>query len=83
MRGFVPPDPETGVSDARWAVVRVPRRQRRRFAAGLVRVVDDAGTALRQAAAEPGCRAAQVLGPSKSSEGQAIYYLVRWLDAGG
>lgn len=83
MRGFVPPDPETGVSDTRWAVVRAPHRRRRRFAAALVRVVDDAGTALRQAAAEPGCHAAQVLGPSKSSEGQSIYYLVRWLDAGG
>jgi len=34
-----------------------------------------------QAASDPGSKkfAAKVLGPSKSSEGQVIYYLLKWL----
>jgi hypothetical protein len=31
MRGLVPPDPETGVSDVRCAVIRTPRLDRKRF----------------------------------------------------
>lgn len=80
MRGFVPPDPETDVSRVRYAVVAVPHRRRRRFSAALVRVVASEGQALREAGA--GGHAAVVLGPSKSSEGQFLYYLVRWLDGG-
>ena len=80
MRGFVPPDPETRVSDMCYAVIHTPNRERRRFSAGLVRIVESAETALRQARARADCHAAQVLGPSKSSEGQYLYYLVEWLD---
>ena len=79
MRGLVPPDPETDVSRVRFAVVDVPHRRRRRFPAALVRVVDTARDACAQA--RTGGHAAEVLGPSKSSEGQFLYYLLRWLDA--
>ncbi|HQU16771.1 MAG: hypothetical protein B7Z66_11080 [Chromatiales bacterium 21-64-14] len=79
MRGLVPPDPETNVSEVRYAVVYRPRQDRKRFAAGCVEVVESREAALRDA--DPGAHryAAQVLGPSKSSEGQFIYYLVQWL----
>jgi hypothetical protein len=79
MRGLVPPDPETKVSEVRFAVVYVPRRSRNRFPAGCVDVVDSPEAAL--AAADPDNKryAAQVVGPSKSSEGQKIYYLLQWL----
>jgi hypothetical protein len=80
MRGFVPPDPDTPVSDLRYAVVYAPRTARKRFAAGCVQVVDSAQAALAQA--DPGTSryAARVIGPSKSSEGQYLYYLVEWLE---
>ncbi len=80
MRGLVPPDPETNVSDERCAVIYAPRRVRHRFPAGCVRVVDSAEAAL--AGADPASHfyAARVIGPSKSSEGQYLYYLVEWLE---
>ncbi len=83
MRGFVPPDPETSVSGTHYAVIQAPNRNRRRFPAGIVRIVEDSDAAVRQAKAEANCHAAQVLGPSKSSEGQYLYYLIEWLDGSG
>ena len=80
MRGFVPLDPETTVSDYHYAVVHVPRRSRSRFAANCVRVVDSAEQALNEADPDSKYYAARVMGPSKSSEGQYIYYLAEWLD---
>ena len=80
MRGFVPPDPETNVSQEKVAVIYTPRKTRTRFPAGCVEIVEDAQTAITQAAAREKSYAARVLGPSKSSEGQFIYYLVEWLN---
>ena len=82
MRGFVPPDPQSGVSKVQYAVVYAPRRKRTRFTAGCVTPVASREEAL--AAAEPARKlyAVQVLGPSKSSEGQYVYYLVEWLSEG-
>jgi hypothetical protein len=79
LRGIVPPDPETGVSREQFAVIFTPRRNRKRFPAGCVEIFASAQAAL--AAADPDNRrhAARVLGPSKSSEGQFIYYLLAWL----
>ena len=79
MRGFVPPDPETNVSQERLAVIYTPRKSRTRFPAGCVEIMADAQTAISQAALRENSHAARVLGPSKSSEGQYIYYLVEWL----
>ncbi len=80
MRGMVPPDPETEVSQVRYAVVYVPRRSRNRFPASCVQIEPSADAAL--AAADPQRKryAARVSGPSKSSEGQYLYYLVDWLE---
>lgn len=80
MRGFVPPDPETSVSGTHYAIIQAPHRNRRRFPAGIVEIVEDSETAIRQAKDQANCHAAQVLGPSKSSEGQYLYYLIEWLD---
>jgi hypothetical protein len=79
MRGFVPPDPETNVSDVRFAVIYAPVRARKRFPASCVQVVDSMEAAL--AGADPANKhfAARVIGPSKSSEGQYLYYLLEWL----
>lgn len=80
LKGMVPPDPETEVSQVRYAVVYAPRRGRKRFPAGCVELHADAAAAL--AAADPRQKrfAARVVGPSKSSEGLYVYYLDRWLD---
>ncbi len=80
MRGFVPPDPETDVSRPHFAVVYVPRRSRNRFPASCVELMDSEQAARDAAAPDEKRYAARVLGPSKSSEGQWIYYLMKWLD---
>jgi hypothetical protein len=80
MHGLVPPDPETGVSTPTYAVVYMPGRARKRFPAGCVRVLDSREQALAEADADGHWFAALLLGPSKSSEGQYLYYLLEWLE---
>jgi len=79
MRGYVPPDPATNVSVECFAVVYVPRRSRKRFSIGCVEVMETEEAALNQADESKNRYPAKVLGPSKSSEGQYLYYLVNWL----
>lgn len=79
MRGMVPPDPETNVSQAVYAVVYAPRQSRKRFPAGCVEVRESRAEALAGADPDRKRYAARVAGPSKSSEGQYIYYLLEWL----
>lgn len=79
MRGMVPIDPQTKVSQAHFAVVYVPRRSRKRFPASCVEIMPDKEEALEKADDSTKKYAAIVIGPSKSSEGQYIYYLSEWL----
>lgn len=79
LRGMVPPDPLTNVSTERYAVVYMPKRNRKRFAANCVQLTDTVDEALELENRDEHRYAATVLGPSKSSEGQYIYYLVEWL----
>jgi hypothetical protein len=64
----------------RFALIKTPRRTRTRYPAGCVVAAADEASA--RAGADPAKHlyAAVVYGPSASSEGQRIYYLVRWLD---
>lgn len=80
MRGMVPPDPDSKASSIEYAVVYVPRRSRNRFAANCVEIKSCAADALDDADPDNKRFAARVSGPSKSSEGQFIYYLVEWLE---
>ena len=75
MRGMVPPDPQTSVSQTRFAVVYIPKRNRKRFPANCVEIYETRLEALRNALPDEKKFAAIVIGPSKSSEGQSIYYL--------
>ena len=66
------------------AVVYAPKkmgRGRQRFPANIVEPVASvaAGDALLKEKGHEGYRLAVVCGPSKSSEGLMLYYLVRWL----
>ncbi len=79
MRGMVPPDPQTQVSKLEFAVVYVPKRSRKRFSANCVEIKNSKEEALENADDENKKYAAIVIGPSKSSEGQYIYYLGEWL----
>ena len=79
MRGYVPPDPEGGVSKEQFAVVYAPRAKRHRFSANCVEIMPSREQAIDQSEPAVNRYPAKVLGPSKSSEGQYIYYLVEWL----
>ena len=80
MKGFVPPDPEGGVSKIQYAVVYVPKRNRNRFSANCVEIKSSEEEALAASNVKQKQFAAKILGPSKSSEGQYLYYLIEWLD---
>lgn len=73
-------DPESKSLEERYALIKSPRRNRVRYPEGCVTPVADAQEA--HAGAEPALNLhpALVYGPSKSSEGQRVYYLIRWLD---
>ena len=73
-------DSETDALRECFAVVQTTRRQRKRFPESCVRLVDSEAQALAGADAARKEYAARVYGPSVSSEGLRLYYLVRWLD---
>jgi len=79
MRGMVPLDPHTNVSQEQFAVVYIPKRSRKRFPASCVEILESKEDAIEKADSSKKKFAARVIGPSKSSEGQYIYYLKEWL----
>ena len=72
-------DPESTSLQERFALIKSPRKTRKRYPEGCVQIVDT--QALAHAGADPAknLHPAVVYGPSVSSESQRIYYLVRWL----
>jgi hypothetical protein len=81
MKGGVYLDAEAPqLVNARFAVVNVKRGSRKRFAENCVAPVADAAAALAAADPAQNLHAAEVMGPSRSSEGFNLYYLVRWLE---
>lgn len=82
LEGFrkVLADEETGLLREHFALIYVARRARRRFSENCVHLKESQEEATRGADPDHGLHAAVVLGPSKSSEGIHMYYLVRWLD---
>lgn len=82
MQGMVPPDPSgIGVSQPVFATVYLPKFKpgRNRFPASCITPYPDAPAAIAAASTDSKRQPALVLGPSRSSEGQFIYYLVEWL----
>lgn len=73
-------DTESAVVQTRHVVIYAPKRARKRFPEGCV--TEYASEAEARAAARPDqdYYAAVASGPSRSSEGYRLYYLVRWLD---
>lgn len=73
-------DSDSKVVEVRFAVVYAPRRSRGRFSENCVQVVESHIEAVELADPANKYFAAKVIGPSKSSEGQRIYYLDDWLE---
>jgi hypothetical protein len=81
MKGGICIDPEVPhLVGTHFALVNARRGARKRFPETCVEVVPDADTARRRAAPEQDLHGAEVVGPSRSSEGVRLYYLVRWLE---
>ncbi|WPL13803.1 hypothetical protein Thiosp_03620 [Thiorhodovibrio litoralis] len=73
-------DPESRALAEQPALVKATRKSRARFPAGCVEATPTEQEACLRAQECRGWQAAIVYGPSASSEGQKLYYLVRWLD---
>ena len=73
-------DLESDVAGEQFAVVQTSRRRRKRFSEGCIRIMQTEQEARQTAATRRNEYAARVYGPSRSSEGLRIYYLIQWLD---
>ena len=72
-------DLESDLANEHFAVVQTSRRQRKRFPEGCVRIVQSEQEAQLRAVANRNEYPARVYGPSRSSEGLRLYYLIQWL----
>ena len=80
MKGGVYIDAEVpALVQQQFALVRGVRGKRKRFADNSIEIVASAEDALQQARPAENIHAAEVMGPSRSSEGIFMFYLVRWL----
>jgi len=70
---------ESAVVGERYALIYAPGRQRKRFPENCVHIVDSEEAAIAGGNPDKGMYPAKVAGPSRSSEGFRLYYLVRWL----
>lgn len=74
-------DTQSQVVQTAWVVVYTPAgKGRKRFPENCVSVHPDEAAARAAARPEAGYHAAVAHGPSRSSEGFRLFYLVRWLD---
>jgi hypothetical protein len=83
MKGGVYLDAEVPhIVQQHFAVVQatpVNRGKRKRFPENCVEIVDTEAEALARAQPVHNLHAAEVVGPSRSSEGFRLYYLLRWI----
>ncbi len=63
-----------------YALIYTPSRKRQRFPANCVFPEADKESALANADSQQHLYPALICGPSKSSEGFMLYYLIQWLD---
>jgi len=73
-------DSDSKVVQHKFAVIYAPKRSRGRFAETCVFIMETELDAIDEENVEKHLYAAKVIGPSKSSEGQRIYYLEEWID---
>jgi hypothetical protein len=81
MTNGITTDPDVPhMMKAGFAIAHVTRGARKRFPESCVEVLASEAAARAQARPELNQHAVEVMGPSRSSEGLRLYYLVRWLD---
>lgn len=73
-------DEESKLVAQHFAVIYAPQRKRSRFPENCVRIVASATEALAAADTVKHLYPGQVVGPSRSSEGVRLYYLVDWIE---
>lgn len=73
-------DPDAGLIRECYALVHTPNRNRKRFPENVVSVQASEEEARAGVNPAKNLSAAVVFGPSRSSEGFRLFYLVRWLD---
>ncbi|NWG87995.1 MAG: hypothetical protein HXY26_10900 [Hydrogenophilaceae bacterium] len=74
-------DAEGQLVNTSYVVIYAPQvRNRKRFPEGVVTVYESEAAARAASNPEAGYHAAIASGPSRSSEGFHLFYLVRWLD---
>lgn len=77
MKGYsLDPHPSISIVKEVFAVVRIPRIKRERVPANNVEVVEDLDIAIEKSDPSNHLYAAKVLGPSRSSEGMTLYYIL-------
>ncbi len=72
-------DPDISLVNSCYAVIYTPSRRRKRFPENCVQPAASAEEAIAAASSRKDSHAAEVLGPSRSSEGFRLYYLLKWL----
>lgn len=77
MKGGVYLDHEAPLMAESFALIATTPGKRKRFPESCVELVGNEAAA--HAGLKPGWHPAVVMGPSRSSEGVRLYYLVRWL----
>ena len=74
------PPPDHNIVKHCFAAIYTPSRRRKRFPENCVTVLPSAEEAIAAARQGSDLHPAKVLGPSRSSEGFRLYYLLEWLD---
>ncbi len=72
-------DDQSDLVQEHYVVIYAPGKSRNRFPENCVTVYESAESALQAADTEKNLFAAKVVGPSRSSEGFMLYYLLHWL----
>ncbi|MGV8933271.1 MAG: hypothetical protein ACOH1I_01515 [Gallionellaceae bacterium] len=73
-------DPATDITSECYALINTPSLKRKRFPEGVVTIVENEAEARAGASVADNIVPAVVYGPSRSSEGFRLFYLVRWLE---
>lgn len=74
-----PIDPDSTLVERQYALVYTPNRRRSRFPENCVQIVESLEQAMAGADSAGKLYPALVFGPSRSSEGLRLYYLVEWI----
>jgi hypothetical protein len=73
-------DWDSTTKDENFAVVYTPTQRRKRFPDNCVKVMESEAAARAAANPDKHFYAAKVAGPSRSSEGFFVYFLVHWIE---